>query len=411
MMAEGARPLAGKPLGFAEFIALMAMISATIAFSIDSMLPALPRIAAELTAGDVNRAQLVLTSFVMGMGIGSFFTGPLSDAWGRKRVLIGGMVLYSLAALLASVAQSLELVLAARLVQGLGAAGPRIVSMTMVRDLHSGRAMARVMSFVMMVFILVPALAPFVGSVVIAAVGWRGLFAAFVVFALVVCLWLGLRQPETLAVADRQPLQPVKLWRALIEVFSHRNVVIATMVLTLFFGILFGTLSSIQPLFAEGFARGSSFPYWFAAIALCAGTGSMLNARLVMRLGMRFLTSAALLTQAVLSLLMAVMTLNGLWPDWACFPAFLIWITSIFFMGGLTPGNLNALAMEPLGHIAGMAASMTSAVSTVLAVLIAAPVGLAFDGTPVPLAFSVAVLAALGFGLMQLMVQRPTEPK
>ena len=402
---------ARRALPFAEFVALMAMLFATIAFSIDSMLPALPRIAAELTPGDVNRAQLILTSFVLGMGLGSFVTGPLSDAFGRKNVLIGGLVLYSAAALLASMAQSLDLVLAARLLQGLGAAGPRIVSMAMVRDLYQGRAMARVMSFIMMVFILVPAVAPSIGNLVIILFGWRGLFAGYVVFALVAGLWLALRQPETLAMANRRPLVPLQLWQGMIEVFTHRNVVIATAVLTLFFAVLFGNLSSIQQIFGVTFGRAGSFPYWFAGIALCAGTGSMLNARLVGRLGMRFLAATALAVQAGLALVMALVTFGGLWPDWAYFPAFLIWTTSIFFMGGLTIGNLNALAMEPLGHIAGMAASMTSAVSTVLAVMIAAPIGLAFDGTPVPLAFSVAVLSALGYGLMRMMATRPVLPE
>ncbi len=388
---------------FAEFIALMAMLFATIAFAIDSMLPALPQIAADLTPGDVNRAQLVITSFVLGIGIGSFVAGPLSDAYGRKRVLIGGMALFSLAALLAALAQSLEMLLAARLVMGLGAAGPRIVSMALVRDLHQGRQMARVMSFIMMVFILVPAIAPALGNLLIQAVGWRGQFGSFVVFALLTSLWLGLRQPETLPVAARRPLQVRSLWLAMIEVFSHRNVVIATAVLTLFYGVLFANLSSIQPIFSGTFGRGAGFPYWFFGIALCAGTGSLINARLVVRLGMRQMISAAFAGQALISLLMGVTTLAGLWPDWAYFPAFLVWTTSLFFMGGLTVGNLNAIAMEPLGHIAGMAASMTTALSTVLAVAIAAPIGLAFDGTPVPLAFSVAAMTALGFLLMKAM--------
>ena len=403
---QNAEPVTTPQLAFGEFIALMAMLFATIAFSIDSMLPALPQIAAELSPLEVNRAQLVLTSFVLGMGIGSFVAGPLSDAFGRKRVLLAGMALYSVAALLAAVAGSLELVLAARLLQGLGAAGPRIVSMALVRDLHQGRQMARVMSFIMMVFILVPAVAPAVGNLVIVAFGWRGLFASFVVFALVASLWLGLRQPETLPVSARRPLQAGSLWRAMIEVFSHRNVVIATAVMTLFFGLLFANLSSIQPIFNETFGRGPEFPAWFFGIALCAGTGSIVNARLVVRLGMRHMISVAMAAQAVAALVMALVTLMGLWPDWAYFPAFLLWTTSIFFMGGLTIGNLNAIAMEPLGHIAGMAASMTSAVSTVLAVLIAAPIGLAFDGTPVPLAFGVSAMTAVGYLLMRAMKQR-----
>lgn len=395
-------------LGFGEFIALMAMLFATIAFSIDSMLPALPQIAAELTPGDVNRAQLVITSFVLGMGIGSFVAGPLSDAFGRKRVLLAGMALYSVAALLAAMAQSLEMVLAARLLQGLGSAGPRIVSMALVRDLHQGRQMARVMSFIMMVFILVPAVAPAIGSLVIAEFGWRGLFETFVLFALVAGLWLSLRQPETLAPADRRPLRLTTLWQGAVEVFSHRDVVIATAVLTLFFGALFACLSSIEPIFSRTFGRSATFPYWFAGIALVSGSGSLLNSQLVMRLGMRRIVTVTLATQALASLIMALMTLWGQWPEPLYFPVFLLWMTSIFFMGGLIGGNLNSIALDPLGHMAGMAASLTAATSTVVSVAIAAPVGLAFNGTPVPLAFSICAMTTLGFGLMKLM--HPHKP-
>ena len=180
-----------------EFIALIAMLFATIAFSIDAMLPALPQIAAELTPADPNRAQLILTSFVLGMGLGTFLAGPISDALGRKPVIVLGAGLYMVGALLAWAAPTLETVLAARLLQGLGAAGPRVVSLAMVRDLYSGRHMARIMSFAMMIFTLVPALAPLAGQGIIALTGWRGIFLAFLVFAVVATSWLSLRQPET----------------------------------------------------------------------------------------------------------------------------------------------------------------------------------------------------------------------
>jgi len=168
-----------QQLGQTEFIAMIAMLFATIAFSIDSMLPALPTIAAELTPLAPNNAQLILTSFVLGMGFGTFVAGPLSDSYGRRRIIVAGAVLYCAGAIAAYFASSLETVLLARVVQGLGAAGPRVVSLALVRDLYKGRDMARVVSFAMMIFTLVPAVAPLAASGVIALYGWRSIFIAF----------------------------------------------------------------------------------------------------------------------------------------------------------------------------------------------------------------------------------------
>lgn len=394
------------PLSQVEFIALIAMLFATIAFSIDAMLPALPQIAAELTPGNVNAAQLIITSFVLGMGVGTFFAGPLSDALGRKPVIIGGALLYACGAAAAWAAPTLELMLVARMVQGLGIAAPRIVSVAMIRDLFAGREMARVVSFAMMVFMLVPAVAPAVGKVIIDAFGWRQLFIAFVIFAAIGVGWMGLRQPETLPRDLRRPLRAGPMIEALKEVFSHRVIVVSILVQTLLFGALFGSLSSTQQIFADTFGVIDSFPMWFAVIALCAGTANFVNARLVVRLGMRYLITVALGAQMLVSGAFALATALGLWPEAAYFWAYLFWTTSVFFITGLTIGNLNALALEPVGHIAGMAASMTAAISTILAVGLAVPIGLAFDGTPVPLMTAVTVLCAVGWGLMKLIPRR-----
>ena len=384
-----------------EFVALIAMLFATIAFSIDSMLPALPRIAAELTPDAPNAAQLIITSFVLGMGIGTLFAGPLSDAFGRKRVIVCGAALYCAAAIAANLAPTLGSLLAARVVMGLGAAAPRIVSLALVRDLYEGRAMARVVSFAMMIFTLVPAVAPLMGTVVIDAFGWRALFLAFCLFSALSMTWLMIRQPETLPPARRRPVNGPALRAGLREVLTNRVILTTILVQTLIFGMLFGTLSSTQAIFDQSFGRGEAFPLWFALIALVAGLASLLNAALVVRLGMRFLVTTTLGVQVVLSGAMALMTASGLWPDAVAFAAFVVWMVSLFATAGLTLGNLNALALEPVGHIAGMAASVTGAVSTVLAVGLAAPLGLAFDGTPLPLATGVAVLALAAFALMR----------
>ncbi|MFV0491572.1 MAG: multidrug effflux MFS transporter [Pseudorhodobacter sp.] len=394
--------MAEKRLSQPEFIALVAMLFATIAFTIDAMLPALPDIAAELTPDNPNQAQLILTSFVLGMGGGTLIVGPLSDRFGRKGVIVLSSLLYCIAGLLAWVAPTLETLLVARILQGVGAAGPRVVSLAMVRDLYKGREMARIMSFAMMIFTLFPAVAPLLGSLFIQSFGWRSIFIVFLLFCLVVTVWLIIRQPETLAIERRRTLDFPSLWGAFSEVMTTRIVLVSILIQSMILGALFATLSSIQPIFDATFGRADSFPLWFALIALIAGTSSILNATLVGRWGMRRLVVLALLCQIALSAFMAVMNEFALWPEPLIFPAFLIWLTGVFGMMGLTMGNLNALALEPLGHIAGMASSVIGALATILAVLIAAPLGLAFDGTTLPLMIGVAVLTGLAFLLMRL---------
>ncbi|MEM9523195.1 MAG: multidrug effflux MFS transporter [Pseudomonadota bacterium] len=388
------------PLREVEFVALMATLFATIAFSIDAMLPALPEIGRTLTPDAPNRAQLILTSFVFGMGVGTLFAGPLSDAFGRKPVILWAMGLYAIGAVLAWSASTLEGVLAGRILQGLGAAGPRVVTLALIRDIYSGRRMARIVSFVTMVFTLGPAIAPSLGAVIISFAGWRGIFGAFVVFCALSGLWFGLRLPETHPPDRRRPLIVTTLWAAVREVFANRVVVLTIAVQTLCFGMLFSVLSSTQPVFDVTFGRADSFPLWFAGIAICAGMGGFLNARLVERLGMRYLVRTALTGQIVISGLVVTLWTFSAVPEPLAFPIYLFWTTTVFFQAGLTIGNLNAIAMEPLGHIAGMAASVVGATATVLAVFIAIPIGLAFNGTPLPLAIGILICAILGVGLM-----------
>ena len=397
-MSLGQAQPARAALSQVEFIALMAMLAATVAFSIDAMLPALPEIGAELTPDALNRAQLIITSFVLGMGIGTFVTGPLSDRFGRKPVMAGGALIYSLAALVAWRAQSLEAMLAARVLQGLGAAGPRVVAMAMIRDCYAGRDMARTLSFVMMVFTLVPALAPTLGAGIIAAFGWRGIFVAFVVFSGVTLAWLLVRQPETLPPERRRPLDAGHLLSATREMLAHPTSRLSILVQTLAFGMLFAHLSTTQQLFDTTYGHGAHFHLWFGGIALVAASASVVNARLVGRTGMRPLVKAMFTAQIGLSAGMIAAVLAPL-PQPVEFAIYVVWTTSIFFQAGMTIGNLNALGMEPMGHIAGLAASIMAAVATVGGVLIAAPIGLAYDGTALPVATGVLVCATLALWL------------
>ncbi len=392
-----------KPLGMLEFVCLIAMMFSSIAFSIDAMLPALPDIAKELTPNNTNSAQLIISAFVIGMGVGTFFAGPLSDSFGRKPIILWGGALYISGALLAWSSQSLELILIGRAIQGLGAAGPRVASLAVIRDLFSGREMARIVSLAMLVFTLVPAAAPLIGSVIIDAFGWRSIFWAFVVFSVLSVAWFGMRQSETLPEKDRRKLNFAELWSAVLEILQNKLVVLSILAQSLIFAMLFGTIASIQPTFDIAFSKSESFPYWFASIALISAIPSFVNAKLVVTLGMRRLIKSALVFEVILTGIVAISITTLEMPITILFWMYFLWSVSVFSTLGFTIGNLNALALEPMGHIAGMTASVMGAISTLIGGALGAPLGLMFDGTPVPVTWGIfAILAVSLLIVMQI---------
>ena len=389
------------PLRFGEFVALMALMSSTVAFSIDAMLPALVAIGDELSPLAPARGQLIITSFVLGLGVGTLVCGPVSDAYGRKSVLLAGLALYILGALMAAKSQSIEGLLLARFVQGLGGSAPRVVATAMVRDLYEGRAMARVTSIIMTLFVLVPALAPSMGAGIIWLAGWRAIFLAFVVFGVVCGLWLMLRQPESLPPDRRRPLSVRAIASAVVQIVTNPAVMVYVVALTFAFAPLFAWLSNLPMIFDDVYDRAATFPFWFAATALVAGAASIANAKLVMRLGMARIATAAFFWQLCVSILfLGLMALDAPEPwDFALFFAFMC---AAFFSIGMTFGNLNALAIQPLGHMAGIGASVIMALSTVGSVLIAIPISLAYDGTPLPLIMGMVLCAGCALALMLL---------
>lgn len=388
------------PMGRKEFVALLAMMMASVAFSIDAMLPAMPQIARELSPDNPQQAPLILSMFLLGLGVGTFFTGPISDAFGRKRVVLVFSGIFMIGAAIAWASVSLEMVLFGRVLQGLGAAGPRIVANAIVRDRYSGRQMAQILSIVMMIFVLVPAVAPMLGALIIAWSGWRSIFVAFICFALVYSLWLAVRMPETLAPSNRRPMRLHLMGSAVTEMLRHPVACLAILVQMFVSAMLFLTLMLVQPIYDIVYGRADQFAFWFFGIAIIAGTASLLNALIVVRFGMHRLVTLALAAQIILSGSFSLLDLgSGAYG----FYFFLFWQTYIFFQTGLTIGNLNALAMEPMGHIAGMAASVIGAIATVGAVLISAPIGTYFAGDARLLAGAVLVLASISFTLMLLM--------
>lgn len=387
-----------KRLHPVEFVGLMAMMMATVAFSIDSMLPALPEIANDLAGGVRNNAQLVLAAFMVGMGIGTFFTGPLSDSFGRKRVILTGTALYLVGAVLAWAAPSMEMLIFARLLQGLGASAPRIVSVAIIRDLYAGREMARLISFVMIVFTIFPAMAPFIGDLIITATGWRTIFLVFFLFAAVSCLWLATRLAEPLPADRRRAFRATALLAAMKEMAGIPMVRLSILVQTAIFSMLFTSISMIEPTFSLIFGRADSFPAWFFGIGIFCATSSMVNAALVGRYGMRLIISV---TQGIFLALCAVMLAVQLFGGHGAgyFVVYVIWQGAVFYQMGLTMGNLNALAMEPIGHIAGLAASVLGAISTITGAIISTLVAQLFDGTLLPQLLTLTLLGLISFPL------------
>ena len=379
-----------------EFISLMAMLVATVAISIDAMLPALPDIAIQLTAKNPNQVQLILSAFIGGMALGTLVVGPLSDSFGRKNIIYVGAVIYISFSALCMFATDLETIVIARVFQGIGAAAPRVVSQALVRDLYSGREMARITSFIMIIFSIAPAVAPLLGAGLISLFDWRAIFLIFIIFALISTIWTKIRIREPLRPEMRVPFQ-IKIFRAaFLEIISIGIVRVSIITLIFSYATLFTCILLVQQVFDQFFGRANSFPEWFAVIAAFSASASFLNSMLVMKLGMRRLISAALRVQIALSAFMLLMFWTGAITGNLGFGFFVFWVFSLFFQAGLTFGNLTALAMEPLGHIAGTAASVISALATLGSVFLATIAGHFFDGTPVAMIISIALFASFG---------------
>lgn len=386
-------------LSTGEFVIIVALNFSLIAFSIDALLPALPDIASELVPFSPNKTQFIISSFLLGMGIATLFTGPLSDSFGRKKIIFVGGIIFLFGTVLASIANNLEIVLLGRFIQGLGVAGPRVVTLAIVRDLYAGRRMAQIMSISMIFFTFVPAVAPMIGALLLLNFGWRSIFTGFIVFLIIAVGWLLLRQPETLMIKNRVSFTFTRIYNSFLDCFSNKVFVISTILQTLTFSILFASISTIQQIFDITYDKALSFPYWFGLIALISGSGSFINSYLVVQMGMRKLINLGFIIGIGSSLLLILVNIFYLIP----FPLYFVWQLSVFFMIGLIIGNLNAMAMQPMGHIAGLAASIIGSASTIFGVVIAIPIGLSFKNTPDPLIIGILCLSSLSFLILKLL--------
>ena len=380
-------------MGFPEFVVIIASIMALNPLAMDMMLPALPNIASAFHITVANRPQAVLSTFMIGFGVGQFVMGPLSDRFGRRPVLLGGMVLYVIASLLAIAAPSFETVLLARALQGLGTAATRVIATSVVRDCYAGRRMASVMSLTMMVFIAVPVIAPSFGQAVMLLTQWRGIFIVLTLYGVLALIWSALRLPETLPVSERKSLAVRDVLAAFRQTVTNRQTFGYALAAGGVLGALFAYVFSSQQVFTGIYQLGHYFPVAFAAVAIGIAIAGFLNARIVGRLGMRVISHGGLVGAVVVAGTMLVAAKLQMLP----LPLFMVLSALMMFAFGLMFANFTALAMEPQGHIAGTASSLYGSITTLLGIGIGAAIGQDYNGTLLPFAtgFFLCTLGAL----------------
>ncbi len=384
-------------IGFLEFVVLAAATMSTQAIAIDAMLPAFPTIVRVLNVTDPNRGQWIVTAYMTGLGIGQLFWGMLSDRFGRRPILLGGLTLYVVAALLCSLSGSFQALLAWRFVHGLAAACVT-VTRSVVRDLYSGRQMARVMSLTFVVFLTVPILAPSLGQLILFIAPWRYIFVVFALFAAIVASWGFLRLPETLHPEYRLTLTREHVLNAAKLVLGTRASIFYTLAMTVMFGTIMAYVGMVSQIFSEVFHRPNIMPSMFALCAIFMGMAAYLNSRIVERLGMRLISHTALLVFIAvtgLHLLVAALGREQIWT-------FVVLQALTMASFSLSVSNFGAMAMEPMGSIAGIAASLQGFISTFSGALVGILIGEQFNGSTLPLAAGSMCcgFAALAFVLL-----------
>jgi DHA1 family bicyclomycin/chloramphenicol resistance-like MFS transporter len=380
---------------FGEFVGFIAACMALNALAIDIMLPALPLLTTDFRLSNPNQAQAVIAFYMAGTGMSQLFYGPLSDRFGRRPVLIGGLLICVAAGVASTFADSFSTLLAARIFQGIGAGAPRVVAVSLARDRYSGIRMAKVMSLAMMIFMTVPVLAPSLGQLVLlVAPSWHWVFGALVVASALLLWWTLARLPESLSPDCRLPLAPASVYSAYRQTVTHRRTFGYMIALTLIVGAHIGFIASAQQIFVDVFDAGKSFTVLFALIAFTTGIAAFVNSKLVHRHGTRRVIMFGLASLLTINVLHFALDISG---HETLLAFMLLQGTSVFIFGFLA-ANLNAMAMEPMGHIAGTASSMIGFFSTIGAALISLVIGHSFNGSVTPLlgAYIVLALAALG---------------
>jgi len=393
-----------------RFTTLMAFLFSLVALSIDMMLASLPDIGRELSPAAPENAQLVLSVFFLGLGVGTLLAGPIADAYGRRPLVLWGLGVYAVGAALSWLAPSVEAMMLGRALQGLGAAAPRVACMAVIRDRFSGPPMARTLSLVFMIFTLVPAVAPILGAGVAELAGWRAIFFVFVVCAIVGAVWFGLQQPETLPAAAHRPLRLGTWLPEMFEVLRNGQARNAIFIQLFVFGSLYSWLTAAPLVFEGPLDLDTAFPWLLGAMSLSGAVTSFFNSRLVEKMGLLPIMRRSLLVWLAICAVGTAILLGGATGSALALTVMgVMWAS--FLILGFNIGNTNAVALQPMGHIAGTAAATVNAISTLGAGFLTVPVSMAFDGTARPLMLGVLCFAAAALWFThRLTPERALEP-
>jgi len=374
-----------------EFIVLVAALMALNALAIDVMLPALPYMGEALGVSHENERQFVIGAYMLGFGIAQLAFGPITDRFGRRAPLFVGLAIYLVCAFAAIFAPTFGVLLLLRFIQGLGAAGTRVIATAVVRDKFSGREMAEVMSLTFMIFMAIPIIAPGIGQVILLSGPWQNIFIFMGGLATVIAIWAFLRLPETMHPEYRRPLSVKSVIDGFRIVITNRVAFFYGLAGTFLFGAMFGFISASQQIFAELYGLGPYFPVAFACMAGFIAIAQFINSRVVGRIGMRRIAHTAILVYLAGAIVWLIMALMGPIP----FPVFFANLLIIQFVFGWAASNMNSLSMEPLGNVAGTAASVFGFIQTVGGALLGTYIGQHFDGTLVPNATGYVVMGTL----------------
>jgi len=388
-----------KKISEIEFISLMASLMALAALSIDAMLPGLDVISESIGTTDPKDNQFLITIIVLGLGIGQLVSGALSDSIGRKPVMYIGCSIFAVASVICVFANNFEIMIFGRLLQGIGLSAPRSVSMAIIRDKYSGNLMAKVMSYITVIFILAPVIAPTFGKVLLDSLGWQSIFYSQLIFGVLVTVWLWKRQPETLKEEDKKGMD-WKLFRdGIKEFFKYRKAVIYTIISGIISAPFLAYISASQQIFSQQYNLGDIYPYIFSGLALSIGVATFLNGMFVMKHGMKRMATIPIYSMFIISVVYIMLYWNTLNPNSIVFIGFL---ALILFSIGFIFGNLNAMAMEPIGHIAGIGASIIGFLSTLVSVPVAAIIGQFVEETALPIFLGFACCVGISLLLMQV---------
>ena len=381
-----------------EFIVIMAALMSLVSLAIDALLPAMTNIGDTIGITDATNNQLLITMIFLGLGFGQLISGPLSDSYGRKPIIYIGFIVFAFASLICVFSTSLEMMIVGRIIQGIGLSAPRTISIAMIRDRFSGNYMAKVMSFVVAIFILVPVVAPALGKIMLDLYGWQSIFYSQLLFGLAVMLWLWKRQPETLKKENKRAFKLSLLISGLKEFIKHKNAVIFTFFSGCITGSFMVYLSASQIIFEQQYNLKDEFPFIFAGIALFIGIATFLNGTFVVRLGMFKLVSIFTIIFTLIPFVY-IFLYSG-----ETNPSIYVLVTFFglqFFAIAFLFGNTRALAMEPIGHIAGIGAAINGFVSTIMAVPIATLIGSFINTTALPLFIGFFVCGVIALLLIQ----------